>query len=62
MFTTLPNHIHPFAVYFTIIHRRQTTDPINIHHPQNNPIASAYKLRPYVATMFRNMRRLAVMP
>ena len=28
------------------------------HHPQNSPITSAYKLHPYVATMFKNIRRL----
>ncbi len=32
-----------------------------VHHPQNNPITIAYKLRPYVAMMFRNIRRLGDM-
>ena len=32
-----------------------------VHHPQNNPITNAYILHPYVATMFRNIRRLGDM-
>ena len=34
---------------------------ISVHRPQNNPITNAYNNRPYVAMMFKNMRRFAVM-
>lgn len=33
----------------------------NTHRLMNNPHTSAYKLRPYVATIFTNILRLGVM-
>ena len=33
----------------------------NTHRLMNSPHTSAYKLRPYVATMFKNIRRLGDM-
>ena len=61
-------NIIPFPSYGErlIIPRNQPSSthnplrPVSIspHHPQTSPITTASKLRPYVATMFKNMRRL----
>ena len=44
---------------FYHVHCRQPTNPTNIHQPQNNP--SAYRRRPYVATMFSTILRFWIM-
>ena len=35
-------------------------NPISVHRPQNNPITSAYRLLPYVATMFSTILQLII--
>ncbi len=46
------------CIQCVVYHISATPNAISVPRPQNNPITSAYRLRPYVATMFKNIRRL----
>ena len=59
-FSPCPSPLQTHHITKSTLHQPIITSPstISVHHPQTSPITSAYKLRPYVATMFENIQRM----